>query len=522
MPKITINEVNATSPTPMGLTSGLPVAIIGAATKGALLTPVYINSVSEFYDTFGSSAPTETSLTGTNAVSMRYGHDAAIECLAVGNPVLYTRLGNSDATAANGVVVQNVSGTNTNILSLVADTTGTDGNNLSVSITSTNASGTPVYTANVYNSNTLVDTGTFVQGLDTVVTLLDVGGVTISKAVDNNGAVIWTNAQASTINFTGTNSAVVLTGGVNGDTYSTVTAMMTNIQTALTALEDTTLNEYVNISIPGLTHLQKQTESNIYVWSYLSDLTCGTNYTASGFTSTQDKEAIIDCSPLTTTVTTVLSSLGMSDDLSLGHLAVFAPWYTGTLYNSSTSILLPPSIAYLRAFCIAQADGYPCRAIAGSANGNITSITSTAFPIGANLSQVLSDDCVNPICYHRALGFFFDGNSVYNPVATSETYQQLSVRYTIDYIKKELSEICTRLSYAPNSTITRTNFMGEVTAVLDRLKINEFLYAYNVVISSSETDISNGILTANVSVFPTPALEEFNITLKVVNTTSNL
>ena len=100
MPVINIQELNATSATPLGNTDGLPVAIIGCATNGPItpgttddttvFTPTLCRSLTQFKRIFGSSAP----------ASRPYGYYAAVECLMNGNAVLFTRIGQAASTGA--------------------------------------------------------------------------------------------------------------------------------------------------------------------------------------------------------------------------------------------------------------------------------------------------------------------------------------------------------------------------------------------------------------------------------------
>ena len=507
MPRIKINEVNATTQTPLNTTSGLPIAILGAATKGERLVPTMVSTLSQFYNVFGESAPAE----------IPYGYIAAKECLQIGNPVLFTRLAQSSYTNAT-TIIQNSEEAPKNILEVYAVSPGTDGNNYSIEITKDDTT----YTANIYYKDNLVNSGTFVQGADTDINLLTLSGIQISKYVDSETPV-WT----SSVTFEGTDGIVKIGStenggklGTDGDGYSSAPAdLIADIKLALTSLQDTTLYNYLNIAIPGLTHIE---DNDLYVWQYLADLVCGTNMTQSGFVSTIDKVGIIDPAPTTSNYNQVLTDIGMEDATSFTNLAIFYPWYKGTVVNESTVMDLPPSIQYLKVYSTLQSDGLPCRAAAGPMNANLTRVNDIYPKIGVIGSEFLNDICVNPIVYHRNFGYFIDGNNVLNSESNSKTYKQLSIRETISYIKKRLDDICYRLSYSVNSGITRTQFQGEVTSLLDNLKVSEFIYSYNINVQENEEDRADGILNATISIFPTPSLDEFNINLRVVNVESNL
>lgn len=510
MPKITINEINATTQTPLNTTSGLPIALIGAATKGDRLSPTLVTNLNQFYEVFGNTAPAE----------IPWGWIAAKECLYIGNPVLYTRLAQNTYTNAT-TIISNTDPEPKKILEVMAVSPGTDGNNYAVSITKSDST----YNVTIYYKGEAIDNGSFVQGTDSDIDLLELSGVKITKYMESESPV-W----VSSVTFNGT-SGIVNVGnaesggraGTDGDNYlpDNTSTLIEDIKSTLTQLQDTTLYNYLNIAIPGITHIE---DSDTYVWQYLADLACGTNLTGSSFISTKDKVAIIDPAPTTVNVSTVLSDIGIenADDTDFTNMAIFYPWYKGTTINDSTVMDLPPSIQYLKVFCNLQSDGIPCRAAAGPMVSTLTRINDTRPKIGVISSETLNEMCINPIVYHRNFGYFIDGNNVLNATANSKTYQQLSIRETISYIKKRLDDICYRLSYSVNSGITRTQFQGEVTSVLDELKVSEFIYAYNVTVQENDLERADGVLNATISIFPTPSLDEFNINLRVVNVESNL
>lgn len=503
MPKITIREINATSATPLDVSLGTPVAILGTATKGERIQPKLVSTVAEFNEMFGNAEP----------LDLPYGYIAARELLQIGNRVLFTRLAQATYEKSS-LTLSGLDGENpVDILLVEALSPGTDGDNYSITITTSGEN----YNVSVYYKGVLTGTGSFVKGTDEDIELLTVSGIKISKLAPD-GEVAWGEGVA----YTGTGTTpVALTDGNDGtENYSTtnVATLLTDIHAILTQLQDTTLYDYGNISIPGLAHVKNGTT---YVWHYLADLTCGTTYTASNYSVVEDKVAIIDSS-MTTNLSSILSDLGLEGDEDLSNLALFYPWYRGTTVTSVTVRDLPPSIQYFKAFATLQSDGLPCRAVAGPINGAITRVSSMSPQIGVIVSGQLSSQCINTLCYHRNFGYYIEGNSVYAPSAISETYQQLSIRQTINYIKKQLDNLCYRLSYSVNAGITRTQFQGEATALLERLKRDSFIYTYAVTISNSAADIANGVLTATISIFPTPALEEFSIDLRVVNTVANL
>lgn len=498
MPVINIQELNATSATPLGNTEGLPVAIVGCATDGPItvaastpsdsntvFTPVLCNSLSQFKSIFGSAAPS----------SLPYGYNAAVSCLMNGNSVWFTRIGAvSGGTALAKASLPITPSSGTADIAITATDYGTDGNNFSAIVNyATNA-----YTITLSKNSTAI--GTF-------------SGITYDKLPFSNEYITVT-AGSGVSTFTGNVSiqtATAFTGGKDGDGITSA-SIYTQIRGVLDVLSDSNLYQFVVFAAPGLTH---SNSGDAYVAEAFIDYTEGTSITGTAFTHTrQDVVMIVDCAPTNSSSSPndVLSGVGLTNgSIEANYVAIFYPWFT------TANGAQPPSIAYLRAFTNLQSDGYPCRAVAGPTYSTISGITALNTTVGSQTAQTLSDARINPITYHRNYGYYIDGNNVLNQTSQNRTYGQLNVRQTINYIKRQLDDICMQLAYITDVNRAANEFMGATTRMLDQLKSMNFLYSYNVTINNRATAIADGQLIATVSIFPTPSVEVFEITLRVVN-----
>ena len=285
----------------------------------------------------------------------------------------------------------------------------------------------------------------------------------------------------------------------------------TEINTALTGilnkLTDKSLYDFIMLVTPGLSDFDDVDLPKLY----------------KEFSSQRDDAVcVLDCKRDSTS-SEVLIDLGLDEVReSYNQMAIFFPWFTMYSDILGKNVLVPPSMAYVKSFARNQTDGIPCRAVAGPSNSSLTDVISVTDRVGSAISKQLNDQYINPIVYNRNYGYFIDGNNIFNPIAENRTYGQLSIRYTLCYIKKKLDDICYRLSYAANSTIIRTQLQGAISSILDSLKIGQYIFGYKVEIVDSPTDTADGVVHANVSIFPTPALEEFIINLRIVNVEENL
>lgn len=519
MPRITISEINSTVSTPIETTDAQPVAIIGTAVKGpygnsaATMEPVMCSTVAEFQEIFGSSIPTYNP----------YGYIAAYEALHRGNAVLYTRIVETTGESAVATATVNIDGSNatpvdTLLISYKDD--GAEGNSYSVVI---GAVSNEAYPYSVYKDTTLMSSGTFSA---TIPSLVTTSNVVVS---DDYITITYIMASESTYNWVSGNVPVPgtyqLTGGNNGDNLSDASAY-TQVTYALQQLQDDTVWDFGTVCAPALSEIQSGSN---YIWQLFVDF-CGDNGTAltsASFLGRDDVVYLID-SLQTSSYTTVLSDLGILEigedesSITFTHGAVFFPWFKYTTYANSSAMYLPPSIFYIMAAASSQSSGVPCVAVAGPFNSKMERVTELASSVGSVISEYLNNLCINPIIFHRTYGFFLDGNNVLNPAATNKTYKQLSIRKTINYVNKYLRGLCFAMSYRANTNITRNEFQGKASLFLDQLKTAGYLYSYSIVLSDTETDQADGIITATIRLFPTPALEVFTLTLQIVNTESAL
>lgn len=536
MPRITINEVNSTQSMASDTTSASRIALIGTAKQGPISEPVLVNTYAEFLSIFGNVAPT----------NYPYGYYAAKECLYAGNPIIYARLADDNVaqyasyTLADTCILTNDGGTkgtyaNGYKVTFTQNTTNTDVYAILVTDSNGNIIGSDNVTA--YNTTSCTPTEAEIAAMDDnkgKTILGTIGGVKIEQFFTATTVENVTTYQGADLNVTALTSGAVLSGGNDGDNFSDSTILshiisgqtgtITGMPYILSKLADDSVYNYILISAPGIGHLYTGSAgSQVYLWQTLSDLCNGTSVAGTSYEFADNKVCIIDSAPTTSSYTTVLSDLGKTSTTTAElQTAFFYPWYVGSIINQTGVYELPPSIAYLRAFALSQKDGYPCYPIAGPGFGSITRIADVDERLGRTLCEKVTDLGINPISYHRNLGYFFDGNVIYNPNGKTKTYQQLSIRQTINYIKQKLNELCYSLSYGLNVPIVRTQFQGSAVALLEKLKTFNFVYGYSVVINDNAEDYAEGKISATIKVFPTSALEEFVIDLTIVNTNEAL
>lgn len=501
---ITINEVDKTTKLSRVDPMMPVISIIGPATKGPLNTPTELTGIKDLHDLFGEDLP----------ANYPYACIVAEKYLKQNGGVLFTRIANAQATAAS----KEFSST----IAVTARYTGTYGNNLAVSVNSFTSGSSTIYSVNVYrgsneNSATVIESFNF-----RVADLIADGSVGSNHIIITPDESLTGETVIPTIEFT------PLTNGNNGDNFfpaaidevqqTQLNDFIRSINEITSKLIDPMIYEFAIICVPGINGIPGKESTDFSTSSNGVTLLDQLNYVTN---TRKDCVAIID-PPKTSTYSSILDDLSISMEANPTNLAIFYPWYYGSISQLNTSILCPPSMFYLNACATSFKINKPWNAVAGPLSGVCDNVVSTAVLVGATQSRLLNENLINPIGYSRAYGYYLDGNNIYNPVATTRTYSQLSIRHAINYTKRELNKICQAMSYKQNSSLVRAEVLGRVSSLLEGLKTGEAIYGYRAYINESAVDLAEGIIRLTVKIFPTPALEEFVFDFEIVNVESAL
>lgn len=491
---IKINEINKTTKLTTPNDTMPIIALIGPATYGPLNTPTELYTVDDFNNTFGS----------TLCKTYPYAAIAAKRYLAAQGTVLYTRIGKEPSTASYTV---------DNLISISANSPGTFGNTIKISVDPILLGGVNRLKVSTYIDNILVDFQTFA-----ITELKDMGSITLDYVTVTALEGLSGDSVVTAVEVTG------LTGGSDGDVLFTepekyqdeYNNLLQTLDPIIGQLCDSQLYEFAIIAMPGISGL-KNMEVNI------SNLEHGESVIKQLLALTEARKdcvAVID--PLVdSSYNNVLTDL-MMDSISSNYMAIFYPWYDGYISEVSATLLLPPSVFYIDACATSFGLNKPWNAVAGPLTGKCTNCINTLIKIGSDASRSLNNMFINPIVYNRNFGYYIDGNNVLNGLANTRTYSQLGIRHGINYAKRELTKLCHIMSYKQNSSLVRSEVLGRVSKLLEGLKAGEAIYGYRAYINESAQDMANGIIKLTVKIYPTPALEEFVFDFEIVNSESAL
>jgi hypothetical protein len=220
-----------------------------------------------------------------------------------------------------------------------------------------------------------------------------------------------------------------------------------------------------------------------------------------------------------TSVTSVVSSLeGRSIDDSYGAAyfpAVFVP---------NEAIFMPASIAALGAFGGTEGRSALWFAPAGFNRGGLTEsnsgigVSRTVLTLNSSDKDALYAANINPIATFPNEGVVIFGQKTLQ--VTPSALDRVNVRRLLNFIKKEVSRISTRILFEPNVEDTWRGFKGQVEPFLANIRTNFGLEDARVILDETTTTadlVDRNIMYCKILLKPTRAIEFIAIDFVVTN-----
>lgn len=220
-----------------------------------------------------------------------------------------------------------------------------------------------------------------------------------------------------------------------------------------------------------------------------------------------------------TNVTTVINNLNnrqIDDSYGAAYFpAVFVP---------SENIFMPASIAALGAFGGTEGRSALWFAPAGFIRGGLTlanagiGVSRTALTLNSADRDLLYQVNINPIATFPNEGVVIFGQKTLQK--TPSALDRVNVRRLMNFIKKQISRVATRVLFEPNVERTWNNFSGIVNPFLLAIKNAYGLDDARVVLDASTTTadlVDRNIMYCKIFVKPTRAIEYIAIDFVVTN-----
>lgn len=193
-------------------------------------------------------------------------------------------------------------------------------------------------------------------------------------------------------------------------------------------------------------------------------------------------------------------------------------WTEGATVRLPSTMVLPPSFAYMT--CLANAiKVFPnWNAIAGATRGKVIGLVAPRSI--KTLTNAIADSytpdtevAINPITNVRPYGQCIWGNRtlVDNSIKQGTTATSfLNIRNMVSDIKKQLFVACQSLLFEQNTDVLWVNFLSLVTPTLDRMVSGFGIHNYKIIKlpNSDKTQIN-----VRIRIYPIYAVESFSITI---------
>lgn len=207
------------------------------------------------------------------------------------------------------------------------------------------------------------------------------------------------------------------------------------------------------------------------------------------------------------------------------------PRSASNLITTGRSTTIPGSFVFLYEWSKSIASGNPkWRVPAGVKYGSLGTVTDTVYKIGSaqlaiwqNNDQLIDGGHkVNPIMQLKNYGYVIYGDSTLKHSqanGATSMLQQISVVTTINAIHRRAHEIALGLQFDQMDSSLILEFKTLLSTFMDTLKYQSAIYAYDITVGVNNTVTATMLTTKTIPVIvnisPTPAVENFDITLNV-------
>lgn len=479
-PGVYSRETDFSLYTPAQSTSAL--ALVGSATRGPLDTPTLITDEGSLIDTFGPPGASHLAL----YAAQRY--------LREGNQLWYVRVASYGVATATGTLQDS----GADLVTVTANSAGTWGNDISVTVGNGTDSGT--YKITVKNNDfpvevyDLIVLGSANEDDDNYIETR-ISGVSSFISVTDPGT--------STTLDTGTFN---LSGGANGtpvdnsDVIGSYGSPPTVPSTGLHCFDNPETIEIDMVAIPG------KTEDTII--QAVIDLA----------ESRKDCVGLIDC-PQGMSVQQVVDwhdgVSGLADAptaaLSSSYAALYYPWLKVYDSYNDVELYVPPSGHAAQVIARTDYVADPWYAPAGLNRGVLHDVLEVEHSAtqGERDYMYSGGNAVNPICKpYEGSSFVIFGQRTLQ--RTSTALDRINVRRMMVYLRRAVAEASKALLFAPNNVFTRTRFVNLVKPVCKSMQADEAITGFKVVCDETNNPpevVDKSELHGKILLKPTKSVE---------------
>jgi hypothetical protein len=272
-----------------------------------------------------------------------------------------------------------------------------------------------------------------------------------------------------------------------------------NYDIAISLLANTDEYKYNIITAPGLIYTNNSSTLNTLL---------------SNVEKRGDAILVVDLENYSSTITNAVND-ALSIDSS--YAAAYWPWVQITDPSTSQLVWVPASTLIPGVYAANDRIAAPWFAPAGINRGGLTIVRQAERKLQTSDRDALYIGKVNPLATLPGRGVVVYGQKTLQTI--SSALDRVNVRRLLIELKSYISQIANNLVFEQNTTATRNQFLVQVNPYLDSVQQRQGLYAYKVVMDSTNNTsdiIDRNELVGAIYLQPTKTAEfiylNFNIT----------
>jgi len=216
---------------------------------------------------------------------------------------------------------------------------------------------------------------------------------------------------------------------------------------------------------------------------------------------------------------TVTGVIGGASAYNSSYMAAYWPWCQTTDPNSGQLVWVPASTMIPGVYAYTDKVSEPWFAPAGINRGGLTTVRQAERKLTQTDKDNLYTGKVNPLATLPGRGVVVYGQKTLQTQASA--LDRVNVRRLLISLKSYISQVATNLIFEQNTAATRNQFLSQVNPYLDSVQQRQGLYAFKVVMDSSNNTpdvIDRNQLVGAIYLQPTKTAEFIYLNFNILPT----
>jgi hypothetical protein len=195
------------------------------------------------------------------------------------------------------------------------------------------------------------------------------------------------------------------------------------------------------------------------------------------------------------------------------YAATYVYWGQYNDTENNTRLYIPPTAEVMRTFALTDKVSAPWYSNGGTTRG-LTEFINLRKKPKMSERDTLYDFRVNSLLYDRGSSYIWGNRTL--QIAESSLTQVSIVRLAL-YLRRQISRVGLNLLFQPNDDTLKEQFRRQIEPILADVRRRRGIFSYSIQLESTGDEL-NGAITIE----PTPALEEINLSLRITATGSQV